>query len=279
MPASERGRLQQLIATESWARDELETVRARARSEGYSAALLYTLEGGERNLATAKKWLIDYGKSGGDLGKRALRVDDNFLKQGQPWLGDVYYRIDERPLVSYDWIYNALKPEERAAIESGILASARFRMRAMDRWTQTPNLVLKPTFMVAVAGLVTRNQELLDWGFIRNPGNGRGGYFSALDAMLKDSGPWAEAPVYAVVQKPLFLMLRMSRLLQLYDGTDWFRRKSRKGGSPQGLLQYYIDTAYPIEQTGLGRGQIRVATYGDAAHSRLDRGSVVRFLE
>ena len=54
-------------------------------------------------------------------------------------------------------------------------------------------------------------------------------------------------------------MLRMSRLLQLYDGMDWFRRSSPSGGSPKGLLQYYIDTAYPIEQTGFGQGQIRDA--------------------
>src|SRR5262245_50884738 len=60
-------------------------------------------------------------------------------------------------------------------------------------------------------------------------------------------------------------MLRMSRLLQLYDGKDWFRWKSPSGGSPKGLLQYYIDTAYPIERTGFGEGQIRVATYGDGA--------------
>ena len=49
--------------------------------------------------------------------------------------GDVYYQIDDKPLIAYDWIYNALKPEERDAIASGILASANFRMSAMDRWS------------------------------------------------------------------------------------------------------------------------------------------------
>ena len=77
-----------------------------------------------------------------------------------------------------------------------------------------------------------------------------------LDTMLKDGGPWAEAPIYAIDHKPLLLMLRMSRLLQLYDGRDWFRWSSPSGGSPKGLLQYYIDTAYPIERTGFGEGQI-----------------------
>ena len=265
MPASERTRIQHLTTTENWAHDELEKVRRLAKTDGYSAALLYALEGDESNLATAKQWLLQYGMSGGDLGERALKADEDFFRQGQPWLGDVYYQIDDKPLIAYDWIYNALKPAERDAIASGILASAKFRMKAMDRWTQTPNLVFKPTFMVAAAGLVTGNQELIDWGFTRKPGSSLGGYFGVLDTMLKDGGPWAEAPIYAIAQKPLLLMLRMSRLLQLYDGRDWFRSKSENGGSPSGLLQYYIDTSYPIEQTGFGQGQIRVATYGDGA--------------
>ena len=140
-------------------------------------------------------------------------------------------------------------------------------MKAMDRWSQTPNLVFKPTFMVATAGLATGNKQMTDWGFFRRPSSSLGGYFSVLNTMLKDRGPWAEAPIYAAQHKSLLLMLRMSKLLQLYDGADWFNKKSLAGGSPRGLLQYYIDTAYPIERTGFGQGQIRVATYGDGATS------------
>ena len=265
MPSSERARIERIVTSEDWARKDLDRVRVLARNDGYWAALLYALEGGKTHLATAKKWLLQYGRSGGDLGKRALKANEKFFRQGQPWLGDVYYRIDHRPLIAYDWIYSGLEPEERDVITSGILASARFRMNAMERWTQTPNLMFKPTFMAAIAGLVTDDQDLIEWGFNRDPGSGQGGYFSVLDAMLKDGGPWAEAPIYAVQHKSLLLMLRMSRLLQLSDGIDWFRRKAPSGGSPKGLLQYYIDTAYPIERTGFGRGRIRVATYGDGA--------------
>jgi hypothetical protein len=265
MPESERVRILQRINNEHWARDELQRIRVLANNDGYWSALLYVLEGDKSHVSTAKRWLMRYGAEGGDLGERALKVDRSFFRKGQPWLGDVYYNIDEKALVAYDWIYSALEPKERAEIETGIFASAKFRKNAMDRWTQTPNLVFKPTFMVAVAGLVTGNRELTDWGFTRNPGSALGGYFAVLDTMLKDGGPWAEAPIYAIAQKPLSLILRMSHLLQLYDGTDWFRRRSANGGSPQGLLQYYIDTAYPIERTGFGQGQIRVATYGDGA--------------
>jgi hypothetical protein len=62
-------------------------------------------------------------------------------------------------------------------------------------------------------------------------------------------------------------MIRMARQLTLLSGQDWFARKGLPGGSVQGLMDYYLDTAYPIERTGFGPGQIRVATYGDGATS------------
>src|SRR5262245_35859549 len=86
MPASERSRIQRLTTTHGWAHDELESVRALAKSDGYSAALLYVLQGNKSDLVTAKKWLMQYGMSGGDLGERALKADDVFFTQGQPWL-------------------------------------------------------------------------------------------------------------------------------------------------------------------------------------------------
>ncbi|MBP1735718.1 MAG: hypothetical protein H6Q53_2005, partial [Deltaproteobacteria bacterium] len=94
---------------------------------------------------------------------------------------------------------------------------------------------------------------------------GRGGYYEVLNTMLVDGGPWAEATIYPVAHKGLELMAKMSFYRNLYDGKDWFHFTSPRGGSPKGLMDYYIDTAYPIERTGHGKGQIRVVTYGDGA--------------
>jgi hypothetical protein len=267
MPERERARVLDLVRTEPWARAELERVKGLAgKGDGYWSAFLYALEKDARHLPAARRWLLEYGRAGGDLGQRALQAGPEFFRGGQPWLGDVYYRTDTRALVAYDWIHDGLTAEDRATIEAGIMASARFRMRAMDRWSQTPNLVFKPTFMVAMAGLVTGDRELLDWGFSRKPGSSRGGYFHVLQVMLRD-GPWGEAPIYPIAHKSLLLMLQMSRHLGLRDGQDWFNRTSAVRGSPRGLVDYYIDTAYPIERTGHGSGQIRIATYGDGATS------------
>ena len=215
--------------------------------------------------AETRDRLLAYGRKGGDLGKRALEADDAFFAQGQPWLGDVYYKTDIGPLLDYLRIKHRLTLAERRVVEDGIRASARFRMRAMDRWNHTPNLVLKPTYMVAVAGLVIDDPELIEWGLHREMKAGRGGYLAMVEKMVRPSGPWNEAPIYPISHDSLLSMTRMSRLLRERDGEDWFARPIGEGGSPKALMDYFIDTAYPAERTGLGRGQIRVATYGDGA--------------
>lgn len=267
MPQSERDRIFSLIQQEDWAKAEYKRVKEAAeKGDGYWSAFLYALEGNGKYLQAARNWLLIYGRRGGDIHNVHVYLSDpDFFKAGQHNISQVYYNLDISHMVAYDWVYNGLNPEERKIIEEGILTSARFRMQCMDRWSQTPNLVFKPTYMVAMAGLVTGNPELLEWGFYRKPGSNRGGYFHVLDTMLRDGGPWAEAPIYPIAHKNLLLMAKMAWYRGLYDGKDWFNHKSPNGGSPKGLMDYYIDTAYPIERTGYGSGQIRVATYGDGS--------------
>jgi hypothetical protein len=269
MPQSERDRIQSLIQREAWAQAEYVYVKEIAeKGDGYWSAFLYALEGDSKYLPTPRAWLLKYGEQGGDIyNVKTFLNDPGFFKGGQPSIPQVYYNLDVSPMIAYDWVYNGLSPEERKVIEDGILTSARFRMRCMDRWSETPNLVFKPTYMVAMAGLVTGNKELLDWGFHRKPDSSRGGYFHVLNAMLKDGGPWAEAPIYPIAHESLSLMIKMSWYRKLFDGKDWFADKSPGGGSPKGLIDYYMDTGYPIELTGYGSGQIRVVTYGDGSTS------------
>ena len=266
-PQNERDRILRLIQTQEWAKEDYARIRQAAeKGKGYEAAFLFALGGDAGYLPAAKAWLLDYGKKGGDILNAKEKLNDpDFFKGGQPWISPVYYNLDISHMIAYDWVYKALSPEEKSSIEDGILTSARFRMKCMDRWSQTPNLVFKPTYMVAMAGLATDNKELLEWGFHRNPGSTRGGYYEVLNTMLVDGGPWAEATIYPIAHKGLELMAKMSFYRNLYDGKDWFPLISPRGGSPKGLMDYYIDTAYPIERTGYGKGQVRVVTYGDGA--------------
>ncbi len=272
MPDAERDRIGKLIRTQPWAKTEYERIQAEAeKGDGFWAGFLYALDGDAKHLDAARKFLLSsFGADAFNVRYYAERMaDPDHFKTGSPHLATVYYHLDYRPLVVFDWVYRGLSDEDRKLLEHGIGVYAEYRMRAMDRWTQTPNLVFKPTFMVAMAGLALQNEKMLQWGLFRTKPHGvrLGGYFPVLDYMLRDGGPWHEATIYPIAHEDLWCMSILSRYGSLYDGRDWFSSTVPGGGSPQGLADYYVDTAYPIEQTGHGRGQVRVATYGDGATS------------
>jgi hypothetical protein len=270
MPAAERTRLHKLIRAHDWARAEHDRLKTAAgKGDGHAAAFLYALDGDAKYLPAARKWLLSrWGKDSYWVKRARERLaDGKFFKGGQPGIPEVYYDTNLAALVGYDWVARGLSAAERKEIEKGIVTWARYKMRCMHRWTQTPNLVFKPTCTVALSGLVTGDKECLKWGFERTRphGGALGGYDVVLQTMLLDGGPWREAPIYPIAHEVLPLVCRLSGYRRLLTGKDWFRRKLPGGCSPAGLMDYYIDTAYPIEVTGHGKGQVRVATYGDGA--------------
>lgn len=273
MPPSDRNRLQKLILNEPWAKaDYVRLNKSSSTGDGFAGAFLYALEGDLRHAAIAQHWLL------GKYGKKAYwsvvaneRLNSDFFKGGQVGIPEVYYDTDISGYLAFDWAYNGLETAARKEIEAGIVLWSHYKMRAMDRWTQTPNLVFKPTTTVALAGLATDDAELISWGFLRTkPWGARlGGYDVVLDKMLKDGGPWHEAAIYPIAQDVLLMIARLSYWRGLYDHKDWFGARYLHGGSGKGLMDYYIDTAYPIEGTGHGPGQIRVASYGDGSTNSL----------
>ena len=261
-----KDRLLKLIEEKSWAQENFRQIKASAdEGDGYSAAFLYALTNEQRYFETASNWLLEVARRGGDLGHRALEADDEFFKQGMPWLGDVFYNLDTRPLRAFDYLYTDLSPTQRKQIRTGLAASANFRKNSMDTWWQTPNLVFKPTSMVAIHGLLTQDPTFIDWGFFGQSRTNLGGYFSSLNNMLKDNGPWYEAPIYAVSHRPLSLSLEISDYLNRLTGKDWFNRKLESGSSVRGLMDYYINTTYPAETRPNGQKAYRLLTYGDGA--------------
>jgi hypothetical protein len=270
MPRTERERIRQLVQTEAWAKAEYAKLRETAeRGDGYASAFLYALNDDPKHLPAARKWLLArFGPEAWLVATAGKRLADaGFFKAGQVGIPEVYYDTDASGLIAYDWVAKGLDAADRRTIERGIVTCARYKMRCMDRWTQTPNLVFKPTCMVALSGLVAQDRDCVAWGFHRTqPWGARlGGYEQVLGVMLLDGGPWREATIYPIAHEVLLLAAKMSWYCQLYDGQDWWNRAVPNGSTPKGLMDYYLDTAYPIEHTGHGAGQVRVATCGDGA--------------
>jgi len=161
MPEWKRTEILELISEEDLAEAAHERFKQKAgQGDGYAAAFLYALNGDAKHLETARQWLLDWPRKAGYVRHYRKRLNTpNSIKAGQPWLGDVYYDLNITQMVAYDWLYAGLDDRSRKAIEDGILVGGRFWKRCMDRWTQTPNLVFKPTFMAALAGLVTQDRN------------------------------------------------------------------------------------------------------------------------
>jgi hypothetical protein len=269
MTPEEREQLHDLIFRQSWAKTDYARLKTAASTgDGFAGSFLYALDGDSRDAATAQHWLLGkYGKSAYWTVRAAERLKGDFFKGGQVGIPEVYYDTDISGYLAFDWAHNGLEVTARKEIEDGIVLWSRYKMRAMDRWTQTANLVFKPTSTVALAGLTTDDSDLIEWGFRRTRpwGPWLGGYDVVLNTMLKDGGPWQEAPIYPIAHEVLLMIARLSYWRGLYDQKDWFSARYANGGSGKGLMDYYIDSSYPIERTGYGSGQIRVANYGDGS--------------
>ena len=243
MPPVERDRLHDLILKQAWAKADLARLKkAASTGDGFAAAFLYALDGDPRDAAIAQQWLLGkYGKKAYWSTRAADRLNGDFFKGGQVGIPEIYYDTDVSGYLAFDWAHNGLEAAARKEIEEGIVLWSRYKMRAMDRWTQTANLVFKPTSTVALAGLATDNSELIEWGFRRTrPWGARlGGYDVVLNTMLKDGGPWHEAPIYPIAHETLLMISRLSRWRGLYDQKDWFSAplcQWRLGEGLDGLL-------------------------------------------
>jgi hypothetical protein len=203
MPPVERDRLHGLISKEAWAKADLaRQERSASTGDGFAAAFLYAVYGDPRNAAIAQRWLVTkYGKNAYWIVRAADRLKGEFFKGGQVGIPEVYYDTDLSGYLAFDWVHKGLEATARKEIEDGIVLWSRYKMRAMNRWTQTANLVFKPTSTVALAGLATDNKELMEWGFRESTNTT---VFRAGDTVV-EAPVWlgAQEKVPLVVSKPV----------------------------------------------------------------------------
>ncbi|MDP6631487.1 MAG: hypothetical protein QGH42_03930 [Kiritimatiellia bacterium] len=266
MPESKRQEILKLVRAEDWAKAAYADLKKSG--DGFSAALRYALEGDPADARAAEQWLMSIR---GKPSHHRERLDDpNFWKGGQTMqMGEIHYGTDPKHYVAFDLAYNGLSEEAREAIRRGLLDETLYRMKWLDTWRYTANLEFKPLFMAAFGGLTLQDRDALKYLFGRVEHHGS--YFSMLDRVLVDGQIWDEAPIYPIHHTDLWCMGALSFYGRLATGQDWFSFQGADGDSARGLMDYYVDTAYPIEVDAAGKHRIRVATYGDGAtHSHGD---------
>ena len=277
MPDQRRQEILKLVQDAPWAKEayakakaateQVDNNRSRRGDEpdrtGYWAAFLYALEGDQKHLDIAQKWLL----KGWGLEARETIRKKKLLDTAENWKGPEnsvdWYLLDYEGYVAFDWVYRGLPAEARQNIHDGLAIQTRYRMACMDSWGSTPNLNFKPISMATLGALTLQDEDLMRWAFERT--EHQGNYLSMMDRMIRGGGPWHEAPIYAIAHKDLWCMSMIALYGGLLDGKDWYSTVLPGGGSPRKLMDYYIDTAYPIERMAEGRTRVRIATYGDGS--------------
>lgn len=271
MTEDRREEIRELVRTHAWAQEAYATLKKAARGktpgsgDGFAAAFLYVLEGDPADALTAQNWLMR--ARGKPIHHRQHLDNPDYWRGGQNMgVSEIHYGINPNLYIAFDWAYNGMTEDARKAVYQGLLDEAQFRMKWLDTWRYTPNLEFKPLFMAAFGGLTLQAPDALQ--YLLGRVERHGSYFSMIDRLLVDGQVWNEASTYPICHSDLWCMGVMSFYGQLATGQNWFAARGPGGGSPKGLMDYYIDTAYPIETDAVGKRTIRVVTYGDGATHR-----------
>jgi hypothetical protein len=262
------------IRDHKWAADLFERVKAMAEemlSKGTrnqrETALCYALTGEKRYADSVRRLLLDYAR---DFQTQRPKLDLKLQPEWgawEPWGVHAW---------AYDLTYDTFSPEERQRVEDWLREGCRMVIQGEKLWTTTPNLVFGKHYNVGLAGFCLADKELIDWG-LNDPGaNGprKGGFYQVMDAMIEDGHFWAEAPIYAL-HYDVHGMLALAEAALHYDSTDLYHYVSKKSGaSIKDVVDGYLRLGYPLEQTGIGRGSVRLATFADGSTSYTPRGEL-----
>jgi len=262
------------IRAQPWAADLFERVKAMAeemvtkgaRNER-EVALCYALTGEKRYADAVRRLLLQHAR---EFETQRPKVDLKLQPEWgawEPWGVRAW---------AYDLTYDTFSPEERNRVEQWLRESCRIVIQGEKLWTTTPNLVFGKHYNVGLAGFCLGDKELIDWG-LNDPGvHGprKGGFYQVMDAMIQDGHFWAEAPIYAL-HYDVHGMLALAEAALHYDGTDLYHYVSEKSGaSIKSIVDGYVLLGYPLEQTGIGRGSVRLVTFADGSTSYTPRGEL-----
>jgi hypothetical protein len=252
------------IDNQVWAARLFDRVKELAQDSRHTsrtpreAALIYALTGDERSGRAARQALLSMVRMVTPRYEQLdLAADPDFGAFG-PWATWAW---------TYDLIYDTFSAEEKEAVEKLFRTAARTIIEGLKLRTTTPNLVFEKHWKVGIIGYCLGDRELIDWA-LNDPGRtgpDMGGFYQVLDSMVKDGYFWGEAPIYAL-HYDIHGMLALAEAALHHDGTDLYRHVSKKsGGSIKGLIDGYLRLAYPLEKTGIERGSLRLATFGDGS--------------
>lgn len=257
-------------------RAEIDQMRERIHQYEWAAKLFERMKenaNGDNIRDQALCYVITQDKSYAD------RVRANLVGQAGYWTGQ-FEKVDlvQSPEFgswnswgmcawAYDLTYDTFSAEERQTVEKFLRVVAKTLIKSCTLWTTTSNLLIDKHVNVAMIGYCLGDAEIIDWA-LRDPGTPygprKGGFYPVMDSMVMDGHFWNESPMYALINV-VHQFQAYAEAARHYDGTDLYAYKSPTGASIKNMIDGFIRTAFPIEQTGIGGGSIRYAGYGDGS--------------
>jgi hypothetical protein len=181
-----------------------------------------------------------------------------------PWGPEAGYAI------AFDLVAPLLSASEQQAVVDFLRQLARDAIQYHQGQPLTPNMSFVCHWRIGLIGYAIADPHIIDWA-VNDPGPpwgrkepGRwGGFKQRLEHTLTDATFWDEATIYGNFS--ILGMMYLAEAARHYDGTDLYDYTSPNGGSLRKAIDGLVSLAYPIERTGVGRGSVRMATWGDGS--------------
>jgi hypothetical protein len=251
---------------------ELDHLRLKIKTESWRARLLEHVkqdaDAGNPVAAAVVHALTEDRGYGAKVRGHLLQQAKDFVP-GRP--GAQYpWGPEAADAIAFDLVAPLLSAREQQAVVGYLRQLARDGIQYHQGQRLTPNMSFVCHWRIGLIGYAIADPHTIDWA-VNDPGPpwggkepGRwGGVEQRLEHALTDGTFWDEATIYGNFS--ILGMMYLAEAARHYDGTDLYGYSSPNGGSLRKAIDGLVSLAYPIERTGVGRGSVRMATWGDGS--------------
>jgi hypothetical protein len=251
---------------------ELQQLRLKLKTEPWRASLLeqvkHDADAGNPVAAAVVYALTEDRAYGAKVREHLLQQAKDFVPGSPgaqyPWGPEAGHAI------AFDLVAPLLSASEQQAVVDYLRQLARDAIQYHQGQPLTPNMSFVCHWRIGLIGYAIADPEIIEWA-VNDPGPpwggkqpGRwGGFKQRIEHALADGTFWDEATIYGNFS--ILGMMYLAEAARNYNGTDLYDYTSPNGGSLRKAVDGLVSLAYPIERTGVGRGSVRMATWGDGS--------------
>ena len=279
MTMEERAALRERVRNEAWAKEyfEKEILPACDKPQGaftgepMAMAIAYTVTG-DKSYAKRIRDRMVYRFNRWNNQTRLATWGDGKKKPGAQFAYGIGSMPDWIPR-AYDLIADALSDEDELLVRRGIKEQIECaRNYCRKYWIHTENIKMCGVCNFAPWACAVGDDDYLEWLLHHLPNKPEGakkhgGFVWLMDRYIRDAGrPLCfgnETASYSWIFSNS--LPKFADAMRRYSGEDFYQYRTKKGATIKKFIDGVIATAYPVEETGIGKGSVRVANWGSAS--------------